>query len=464
MPGENLAEDIHQFDQGPLALTSDKPVATLRGLFNFQPDRPLTQRQDHDPFNVMTRLNGGDVRRSGGGLYQVETDGSTDAEAELATAQLGVYRPGTLVNWAIGAWIGVDPAGTDAFYDVGYGGSEFTNGLFFRIQGEESIEFHIQSGRFQDGSVVLGRDLWTQDAVTEITDDGEVVGKVYGIDAWRGGNESGGTFQAGRGYMLGSIVGWYGASSVMPYLVEVGDVNGRWVQKAWPLFLYRPLNGPAITNPNLPLRVEAVNNGSTKALQARIGGRQFSYRGDVPLSPRPTPHWSPIQTIPMDGSGTGERDWYVVAVLRRKQSAEYQSTALGMDDFSVTSSTEPLAYHARTLPESLLSGTIEYDEPVDTHAQQTAIEVDCTADTPDRVTIDEAQIDGTTKLEGIKWQGNIAGSNVSDQVGAAGTATEAQNVGFGFPIVRNHPTVICTTTRSGNSDNVTTSFTLEEAG
>jgi len=300
--------------------------------------------------------------------------------------------------------------------------------------------------------------------VTEVRDDGAVVGRVYGMDAWRGESESGGTFRASRGYMLGSIVGWYGASSVMPYVVAVGDVNGRWVQKVWPLFLYRPVNGPAITNPNLPLRVAAENNGSAQALQARVGGRQLSYRGDVPLSPTPTPHWSELQSIPMNGSGTGERDWYVVAVLRRKQASEFQSTALGMDDFSVTSSTEPVAYHARTIPESLLSGSIEYGAPVDTHAQQTAIEVDCAADTPDRVTVDAAEIDGGTKLEGIKWQGNIAGSNVSDQVGAAGTATEAQNVGFGFPIVRNHPTVICTTTRSGNSDNVTTSFTLEEAG
>jgi hypothetical protein len=463
MPGENLAEDIHQFDQGPLALSRDKPVATLKGLFNFQPDRPLTRRQDHDPFNVMVRSNGGDVLRSSGGLYQVETDGTTTAQAELATAQLGVYRPGTLANWATGVWIDVDPAGTDAFYDVGYGGRGFSEGLFFRILGEESIEFRIQSERYQE-DVVLGRNLWERDTVTEITDGGEVVGTMYGIDAWLGGRKSGGLFQASRGHLFGSIVGWYGPSSIMPYVVEVGDVNGTWVQKVWPLFLYRPVHGPAIENPNLPLRITAQNNGSAQTLQARIGGRQFSYRGDVPLSPQPTHHWSKIQDIPMDGSGTGERDWYVVAVLRRKQSAEFKSTALGMDDFRVTSGTEPMAYHARTIPESLLSGTIEYDEPVDTHAQQTAIEVDCAADTPDRVTVDEAQIDGSTKLEGIKWQGNIAGSNVSDQVGAAGTATKAANVGFGFPIVRGEPTVIVAATRSGNSDKVTTSFTLEEAG
>jgi len=464
VPGDNLAEDIEQFDRGPIAVTKDKPVATLQGLFNFQPDRPLTRRQDHDPFNVMTRLNGGDVQRSNGGLYKVDTDGSPDAEAELATAQLGVYRPGTLVNWAMGVWIDTDPAGTDAYYDVGYGGKTFNNGLFFRVQGEEAVEYHVHSERYQDGGVVIDRDLWEHGAVTEITDDGEVVGTVYGIDAWRNGSDGGGSFEASRGYMLGTIVGWYGPSSVLAYIVEVGDVNGIWAQKVWPLFLFRPVNGPAISNPNLPLRVTATNNGSSLPLQARIGGRQFSYRGDVPLSPRPTHHWSGIQNIPMNGTGTGEREWYVVAVFRRKSASEYRSTALGMDDFSVTSSTEPLAYHARTLPESLLSGSIEYTDPVDTHAQQTAIEVDCAADTPDRVTVDEAQIDGTTKLEGIKWQGNIAGSNVSDQVGAAGTATEAQNVGFGFPIVRNYPTVICTTTRSGNSDKVTTSFTLEEAG
>lgn len=462
MPSENLAEDIKQFDQGPLKLTKDKAVATLKGLFNFQPDRPLTQRQDHDAFNVMLRSNGGDVVRSSGGLYQLETDGTTTAEATLSTAQLGVYRPGTLVNWATGVWVDRDPAGFDAFYDVGYGGLEFSEGLFFRIQGEETIEFRIRSQRYQE-DVVIERDLWERGKVTEITAGGEVVGEVYGIDPWLGGNKSGGTFQAQRGHLFGSIVGWYGPSSIMPYVVEVGDVNGKWAQKVWPLFLYRPINGPAITNPNLPLRVTAENNGSSLNLQARVGGRQFSYRGDVPLSPQPTHHWSPLQNIPMDGTGTGERDWYVVAVLRRKQSTEFGQTALGMDDFRVTSTTEPMAYHARTIPESLLSGSIEYGDPVDMHAQQTAIEVDCAADTPERVTVDEAQIDGITKLEGIKWEGTIAGSNVDNQFSAA-NATEAQNAGFGFPVVREHPTVIVATTRSGTADDVTTSFTLEEAG
>ena len=462
MPGANLPEDIEVADRGPISVTGDKSVATLTGLFNFQPDRPVTDRQDHDPFNVFQRDNGGDVSRSGGGLYQVETDGTGTAVGGLETAQLGIYRSGTLANWATGVWVDVDPAGTDSYYDIGYLGEGFPEASHFRVQGQEELEYVIDGARYSE-PVTIPREFWERGEVNDVMDGGEVVGKVYGIDPWLGDARSGGEYDASRGYLYGTILGWYGPPSLGPSLVAVGDVNGKWVQKVWPLFLFRPVGGPAIEQPNLPIRVAAHNAGGTQALQARVGGRQFSYRGDVPQSPQPTHHWSEVQTLPMDGTGTGERDWYVVGMIRRKDGGAFISTGLGMEDYKVVSTSQPLAFHARTIPLSLVDGTPSWSEPVDTHAQQTAIEVDCQADTPDRITVQEATIDGTTKLEGIKWSGDVAGTNVDNQ-NKSTQATGKENVGFGFPFVREYATVILATTRSDTSDDVTTAFTVQEAG
>ena len=462
MPGNNLPEKIAQELTGPISVNDSLSVATYRGFFTFQPDRVLTDLQDHDPFNVWYERNGGVAKRGATDQYRLETDGTqTDSEAVLETAQLGVYRPGTTVTASAGMWLDVEPQG-GSYYDMGYFSDTGTEGAYFHVSEGWTLDYVIESARYDGGSITIAQEEMAQREVTEKTDGGETVGKVYGLDPLDDNGPSRTDYQGDHGAILGSTIGWYGPSSIMGWFTDVGDVEGEWVQRVWPLFLYRPLHGPAIRNPNQPISARVNNAGSGQDLQARVGGRQFAVRGEVPLSPQPTFHYADSQTLPMDGTGAGERDWYVVAVIRRKPDDE--NTALGMRGLSITSAGEPVATITRTVQLSDIDGTVEWNQPVDTHSVQTAIEVDCATDTPDRLTLAEATIDGTTKLRGVGWNGGVAGAGAS---GAAGT-TEAGKIdletSFGFPFVREYPTVVLATTRSGTGDDVTTSFQVEESG
>lgn len=194
----------------------------------------------------------------------------------------------------------------------------------------------------------------------------------------------------------------------------------------------------------------------------RVGGRQFATRGEVPVSPEPTFHYADQQTLPMDGSGSTDRDWYVVAAIRRKPSGT--GTGLGLAYLKLVSNAEPIAFMTRVGEVADISGTLEWDEPVDTEADQTAIEVDCATDTPERLTWGEETKDGTVKAAGGSWSGNIAGATGTggQQKPTSGEASVEETLGF--PFVREHPTVVLATTRSGSTDEVTTAFEVQEVG
>ncbi len=96
--------------------------------------------------------------------------------------------------------------------------------------------------------------------------------------------------------------------------------------------------------------------------------------------------------------------------------------------------------------------------PENLPADQTAVELDLKPDTPDRVTLDTATIDGTSKLQGIGWTGGLVNS------GRGSTGNTRLGAGFDFPIVRDFPSVILASPRTSNKFTCTTSVEILEAG
>ncbi len=452
MGSTNLPEDIDKELRGPIQVNQALDVTTRQGFWNFQPDRTLTDQQDFDPYNVWYERNGGLAEQVGSGLYQVSTDGSTDSEAILETADIGIYRPGSTANVSGGVWVDTLPTG-DAFYTIGYEQEGDTERLDFLVDSSGDLQFEFDSIRYTNGPFVLGPDTFERGTVTEVEDGGTKVAEVYGLRRTNGTGFVVDNYAPQRGYLYGVTLGWYGPTSVMPWIGEVGDLNGQWVQRAWPLAMIRPVGGPLVEQPNRPWSVQANSRTSGQSLQARLGGRQFSVSGQIELSAEPTFDWAEDQSVPTDGAGPN--DWNVIAVFKRK--AGFTGTGLGVDVLNVVPDSEDIRVLVRVVDPQYLTG-VEYDEPRDTPAAQTALETDLETDTPDRVTIDTATIDGTTKVQGIGWTGGFA--NASNQ----GVGDTRIGAGFDFPVVREYPTVVLAASRTNQSATVDTNIEFLEAG
>ncbi|AGM11199.1 hypothetical protein M197_gp34 [Haloarcula hispanica tailed virus 2] len=457
MPGDKTPEQIARALRGPYTINDSLNVASLKGLWNFQPDRPLTDRQDFDPFNVWYEEGTGSVGRANQ-LYQLDSGGTAGGRAVMETAQLGVYRSGAESQMGIGLYVDQRPTG-DGYIDVAYtreGQAGTSDELAWRITADD-LTFRISSDLHPLVTLSQNAGHFEQGAAEVIEDGGTPIGKVYGLDPIDGSGPSRIDYTPSRGYVYGIIPGWYGPSATMGYIKEVGDVAGQWSQRVWPLFLYRPYTDPAIERPNHPGHV-AVDNGTTdESVQARLGGRQFHTNGDIPDRSEPTHDWATDQTLPMDGTGVGESDWYVVAVVKRKPG--YGSTAIGLAEFALASDSQPLAVQARVVDPTYLSGT-SYRSPTDHDENQTALEFDMDSATPADVTLASyTDTDGIDKPQGIAWDGDIIG---------AGEKQEARfgrlGGGFAFPVVRQYPTVFLATTRTGTSDDVDSSIRLNEVG
>jgi len=194
------------------------------------------------------------------------------------------------------------------------------------------------------------------------------------------------------------------------------------------------------------------------------GGRQFSYGGNIQAVRDGITHQTPPTELPLDGTGSTvelkapgsglTRDYYVLGVFKRAPENEETSVSLGT--ISATSNND-LYVHSRVIPESDLSGSLEYSEPTDTHAEESYVLVDAWGDTPDRVTIDTATIDGRTRLKGKSFGGKIvsgSGSKNDFLLGAEKNIT--------LPFVRGNPTVLVGTTIDGNTG--TTNLNIEFEG
>lgn len=450
--------------KGVADLNGAATVENLTGLWNLTPGDPFTDLQSFDTTNAWDEANGATVELANG-LNRLRTDGTqAGSRVVLETGPLGIYRSGTQVRTAGGFTTAVDPTG-DQFYEYGYGraaGSSFVrfrdtaNDLQVRVSNELSGEKPVSraAGHFEEGNVTA---LDANGDEVDRGDASEVV-RVYGLDPMDGQGPSGIDYDRDRGYVAGFLIGWYGPTVTVPFVVGVGDIAGEYRERVFPLGILEPIGEPLITRPNEPWTFIADNNGTAPGsgggLRMDTGGRQFSYGGDIEAFKNPITHQTPPTEIPMNGSGSSvtlkasgsglTRDYYVLGVFKRTTDDEETAVSLGQ---ATATANENVYIHARVLPESDLSGTLDYAEPSDTHGEGSYVQVDAWGDTPDRVTVDTATIDGRTRLKGKSWNGRIIGGSGSKNNFVLGQ----EGSSIPLPFIRSNPVVLLGTTISGNS-------------
>lgn len=448
MPGDNLPQQIEYARRGPHSSNRAIQTANRQGLFNLKGDRVLSTRQDFDPANVWNEVNGGTITQEAE-LYTLETDDTqTNSQASLESARLGVYRSGVENEVGCGVYVDERPTG-DGEVRIGYGINDEDDGIYHVIQSDDwQVTFERIGGEDVDVSREAGE--WVRGNVTDKTDsNGDLQGRVYGLDPLTGSRDSRFEWVPGTGYVYGLTVGWYGPLSTMAWVDGIANVQGEWAQRRVPLFLYRPINDPAFTIPNRPIHVSVDNGSTAETVKARVGGRQYTVQGQVAPTPERTFASVEDQSIPMDGTGVGPKDWYPVCLVKRKPG--FSGAAIGIREFEVSAPTESLAIHSRVIDPTYISGEA-YEGPDDVSATQTALEFDMAADTPTRVDVEtwtDSNDGDKVKPQGIAYAGDHVGTGAKNE--PAGDDIKGS---LEYPIVREFPTVFFVRTRSGQSDEV----------
>jgi len=222
-------------------------------------------------------------------------------------------------------------------------------------------------------------------------------------------------FDATDGYVYGIEVGWYAPTALVPYIVETANINGVFKQRKHPILIYNPKGGPSIRRPNQPIRLVADNGTSGDDLQTRLGGRFGGYRGRIDSLPVPDTHKQYDQDIPTTGgvTGTNGQDWFVAAVVKARA---IDPDAVIAPNPATYAADNRAATQVRLIEESDITGTIEYDEPSNTARNDVTFAIDAKEDTPDRLSVGTATIDGETKFVGQKVGGDILSSAGNNQV------------------------------------------------
>ena len=442
-------------------------TADLNGLWNVTPGDPFTDLQDFDTANAWDEISGGTVSLQNG-LNVLETDGTqADSRTVLETSNLGVYRAGTQVRVA-GGFTTADPPTGNQYYEWGYGRAGGQSHVFFR---DTADDLQIRAENEVSGEKVVSRSAGHLDPGTRTeldasgneVEDGSEVLRVYGVDPLDGTGPSNINYDRTEGYLTGFIIGWYAPTVTVPFIVGMGDVAGEWRERVFPLCVLEPVGEPLFSRPNEPWKWEANNGGSAPGAGAGLrfptGGRQFSYDGNISAGREDVVHQTQRITIPLDGTGTtvdlpdgSTRDYYVLAVAKRRPNSEETAVSLGEISFL---SNNDLLVHARVIPESDLTGTLDYTEPSDTHAESSYVQIDAQPDTPGRVTVDAAEIDGRTRLLGKSWGGRLVSGSGQNNKFTIGEANE-----FRLQFVRNNPVVLVGTTVDGNSATFTANIGL----
>jgi len=452
---------------GPANINGSIDVSEFRAQFNIVPDTAFDGADEFDRKNVWYVTNGGLVEslRPNASLAQVTTDGAqTDSTAALETAPVLAYRPGTQVDASTGVFLDVPPTG-DAKYEIAYGreprtltdpldGSTVEVGndyLAYRIRndgGTTALEFAIgqdfdDDGTAEENVVPITNGSWSSEEVAaKFTNNPK--GIAYGHDPLDGEGPSGIDYDPTHGYVYGFLIGWYGPSAVTAYVVDTRNISGAWKERRYPVLTYQPSEDPAINRPNQPIRVYADNATSGDDLQARVGGRQGSFRGETTAPPDPLEHKQTGVNVPVTGGTTGTEglNWHVVAVAKARTLNP--DAVIGFIEF-IAAADDALATQWRLVDESDLSATPSYDEFANIQGRYSKVAIDGKTDTPTRISLNTSSVDGETKFRGIKADGHLYGASQSFNVFGSSRRP------FAFSFVRDKCLVLLCAAR-GSSD------------
>jgi hypothetical protein len=156
---------------------------------------------------------------------------------------------------------------------------------------------------------------------------------------------------------------WYGYGVIQFTLIQQATPNGPKVPVV--LHTIRLTGATSLTNPNLPIAVYLANAGTAAAMEAFVGGRQYSIRGKVAAAQRQT-------TQRRLGAVVGGA---LIPLVSLRRKAAYRSASIKLAQFEVITTAE-LLVEVRFNP--VLTGAV-FGTPTNTLATETAVQSDTSA-------------------------------------------------------------------------------------
>ncbi|MFA9556914.1 hypothetical protein ACERII_06410 [Evansella sp. AB-rgal1] len=185
--------------------------------------------------------------------YQVETTTADTDSATLDSVERGRYMPGYAGQAGIGVRIPLPPTNNQVFR---WGMVDDENGAFFGQSVADGIFVAI---RRAGADTIIPQSAWN-------------------VDQLDGTGTSGLTLNLALGNIFHINFTWYGYG-VIEFNVVVQNPSTL-AQEVVTVHRFRPIDETSLTDPNLPLRAQIENNGTTEGLRNLfVGGRQYSILG-----------------------------------------------------------------------------------------------------------------------------------------------------------------------------------------
>lgn len=207
--------------------------------------------------NVVETINGS-VTVLNTGEYKLETTAVAGAEASLQSGERGRYIPGYEAEAGLGVRVPEQSYNNDQKIEWGY--FDANNGLGF---GLDNGGIYIFIDRLGTRTVKVYQQDFNKDTCDGSSNENNPSGLL--LDP-----------QDGIIYQIEFI--WYGYGAVK-FTANLKDDKSNRGSVPVALHTVLPDNQTSIAQPNLPISIEIKNGTGTNALEAFVGGRQFSIYG-----------------------------------------------------------------------------------------------------------------------------------------------------------------------------------------
>ena len=240
--------------------------------------------------DTTTENNGATVSSDSGGELKLTTGSNSSGNCRLRTKQFGRYRSGDMVETGCAVRFTSDVSGGTSGQKIEWGPLTDNNGFGWGVDGSGLYVFR----RSGTSDTTTRQSKWSEDPLD-------------------GTGPSGLDLDLSDGATFHVLYGWYGTRPIR-FFAEVHDPELR-LNRLVEVHRIRVTGSPSIEDPNLPIAVEADNDGTASSIDAFVGGRQFSLiGGGGSLSTRSVTAYAegnPALTLSDD-------TWTEVVAVRRK--------------------------------------------------------------------------------------------------------------------------------------------------
>ncbi|MFC7373100.1 hypothetical protein ACFQPF_15780 [Fictibacillus iocasae] len=223
---------------------------------------------------------GGDVTNDGT-LYYVSTSSNPASYARLQTAERGRYIPGRAAEASIGLLITQLPQGDQI---IRWGYFDDLDGFFFGV----NANGYFIGIRRQGMDLIIPRSEWN-------------------VDPLDGTGPSRQSIDLGTGHIFIITYSW--GFGTVSFRIAASEPSNGTNQEVFILHNFDPPDTTTIQDPNQPVRIEVVNNGTALPLTVPVAGRSYSIIGED------TPQY---RITSERRSVTVETEYFPILAFRRK--------------------------------------------------------------------------------------------------------------------------------------------------